>query len=64
MAAKEIARATGVTAGEALSRLARKGLERPKPASRVRNGVPLLDRSPGGPVLTLDLIKQLQEDDE
>lgn len=64
LAVKEIANASDETAGKVLSNLARKGLERPKPAARVRNGVPLLDRSPGGPVLTLDLIKELQEDDD
>jgi len=63
LAVKELANASDQTAGKVLSALARKGLERPKPAARVRNGVPLFERSPGGPVLTLELIKQLQEDE-
>jgi hypothetical protein len=63
LAVKEIASASDQTAGKVLSNLARKGLERPKTAAKFRNGVPLLERSPGGPVLTLELIKQLQEDE-
>jgi hypothetical protein len=63
IAVKEIANASDETAGKVLSNLARKGLERPKAAAKFRNGVPLLERSPGGPVLTLELIKQLQDDE-
>ena len=64
LAVKEIAAVNRVPAGKVLSRLARKGLERQQPKSKVRNGVPLLPpRPPGSPVLTLDLIKQLSEDD-
>ena len=63
LAVKEIAAVNRVSAGKVLSGLARKGLERQQPKSRVRNGVPLLPpRPPGSPVLTLDLIKQLSED--
>lgn len=64
LAVKEIAVVNRVPAGKVLSRLARKGLERQQPKSTVRNGVPLLPpRPPGSPVLTLDLLKQLSEDD-
>ena len=63
LAVKEIAQANDLTAGKVLSGLARKGLERSQRTPKVRNGVPLLERSPGAPVLTLDLIKQLSEDD-
>lgn len=64
LAVKEIAAVNRVPAGKVMSRLARKGLERQQPKSKVRNGVPLLPpRPPGSPVLTLDRIKQLSEDD-
>jgi hypothetical protein len=64
MAVKEIAATNGLPAGKVLSGLARKALERPKSKVKVRNGVPLLPpRPPGSQVLTLDLIKQLSEDD-
>ena len=63
LAVKEIANANGLTAGKVLSGLARKGLERPQRTPKVRNGVPLLERSPGSPVLTLDLINQLRDDE-
>jgi hypothetical protein len=64
LAVKEIAASNGLPAGKVLSGLARKALERPRSQVKVRNGVPLLPpRPPGSPVLTLDLIKQLSEDD-
>jgi len=52
-AAKELARLRGSTAGSVLSELARHGLEhdRPRPAAQVRNGVPLLERTPGSGVV-------------
>lgn len=64
LAVKEIAQANGLTAGKVLSGLARKALERPKSKVKVRNGVPLLPARPAGsPVLTLDLINQLRDDE-
>lgn len=64
LAVKEIALANRVPAGKVLSDLARKALEPPKEGPRVRNGVPLFPRRPpGSPVLTLDLIKELSEDE-
>ena len=64
LAVKEIALAHRIPAGKVLSNLARKGLEQPKSRARVRNGVPLFPpRPPGSPVLTLDLIKELSEDE-
>jgi len=64
IAVKEIAQAQQVTAGKVLSTLARKGLETPVPEQQVRNGVPLLPRRPpGAPVLTIELINQLRDDE-
>lgn len=64
LAVKEIAAVNRIPIGKVLSALARAGLERPKPKVKVRNGVPLLPpRPPGSPVLTLERIKELSEDD-
>jgi hypothetical protein len=46
-AAKELATARSMTAGQALSLLARKGLA-PTRSGRSRNGVPLLPKRPAG----------------
>ena len=61
-AAKELAAARGSTAGKVLSELARKGLETPKAAARVRNGVPLLPRRPGAPRMTMKQVNDLRDD--
>ena len=47
-AAKELAAARGLTAGQAISELARRGLATGGRAVRTRNGVPLLPRRPAG----------------
>lgn len=62
-AAKELAETTGITAGKALSNLARKGLESPRRAARVRNGVPLLPRRPAGAAKpTMKLVNELRDE--
>ncbi len=62
-AAKEVAAALGVTAGRALSDLARKGLAGPKRSAKVRNGVPLLPHRPdGSPKPTMKLVNELRDD--
>jgi hypothetical protein len=61
-AAKELAAARGVTAGRALSDLARKGLT-PARTLKVRNGVPLLPRRPAGAVRpTMKLVNELRDE--
>lgn len=61
-AAKEVADSRGVTAGKALSDLARIGLA-PRRTGRVRNGVPLLPRRPAGaPRPTMKLVNDLRDD--
>jgi hypothetical protein len=63
LAAKEIADAHGVTAGKALSDLARKGLASPRRAAKVRNGVPLLPPRPAGsPAPTMALVNELRDE--
>jgi hypothetical protein len=62
-AAKELAAVNGTTAGKVLSDLARKALASDSPASRTRNGVPLLRRQPGGsPRLTMKRVNELRDD--
>jgi hypothetical protein len=61
-AAKEIAVGRGVTAGKALSDLARLGLA-PKRSGRVRNGVPLLPARPAGtPRPTMKRVNELRDE--
>ena len=61
-AAKELASLRGATAGQIISELARKGLQTPGPAARVRNGVPLLSpRPPGAPRPTMALVNELRD---
>lgn len=61
-AAKELAAVRGLTAGQVLSELARKGLESGR-AARVRNGVPLLARRlAASPRPTMKLVNDLRDD--
>ena len=61
-AAKELAEAKGITAGKALSDLARIGLA-PKRTATVRNGVPLLPRRPASaPKTTLKRVNELRDE--
>lgn len=62
-AAKELADTYGITAGKMLSNLARKGLTPTGPTPKVRNGVPLLPRRPGGRIMTMKLVNELRDDE-
>ena len=59
-AAKEIAATRGVTAGRVVSELVRKALAAPE-SPEVRNGVPLLTRTPGSP-LTMAAVNRLRDE--
>ncbi len=62
-AAKELAAARGITAGRALSELARLGLAAPARSARLRNGVPVLPRRrPGAPRPTMTLVNELRDE--
>jgi hypothetical protein len=62
-AAREIAANRSSTMGKVISELVRKGL-RPKPWVRVRNGVPLLGpRSPNDPILTVEFVNRLLDEE-
>ena len=51
------------TAGQILSELARKALCPPRTYD-VRNGVPIIHRAPGAPLITSADVKRLQEDED
>jgi hypothetical protein len=60
-AAKELAAARGMTAGQIVSELARKGLE-PARSPRTRNGIPLLPhRRPGASRPTMKRVNELRD---
>lgn len=63
-AARELAAAQGLTIGQMLSALARKGLEASEGhSSRTRNGVPLLPRRPPGAAkLTMKQVNELRDE--
>lgn len=60
-AAKEIAAARGLSAGQVVSELVRKALASPKRA-RMRNGVPLLSRKAGSSPLTMATVNRLRDE--
>ena len=62
-AAKELAASTGKTAGQIVSALIRKGLQTPSSARRAsRNGVPIVRRRAGAPVMTMTLVNELRDE--
>ena len=61
-AAKELAQARKKTAGQVLSELARRALE-PERTVRVRNGVPLLPHRPGTPLMTVEEVERLLDEE-
>jgi hypothetical protein len=61
LAAREIARRSGVSIGKALSDLAREGLARPGDITR-RNGLPLFPVRPNAQIVTPELINQLLDE--
>ncbi len=61
LAVKELAELRGSTAGQVLSHLARSALEAECERSTVRNGVPLLEPTPGEGIVTLEVVNQLRD---
>jgi hypothetical protein len=57
-AAKALASHRGITAGQVISELARKGLSAEKKRARVRNGVPLLSSVPGR-IVTPQMVEEV-----
>ncbi len=62
-AVKEIGEMRKKTAGQVISELARKALCPPRNYD-VRNGVPIIHRAPGTPLITTADVKRLQEDED
>jgi hypothetical protein len=62
-AAKEIAEMRGKTAGKVLSEFAREAMAPPRTYT-VRNGVPVIHRRPGTPLITTADVKRWQEDED
>ena len=60
LAAKDLAKRQGSTAGKVLSELARRGLAGLQSRSRMRNGVPVLPSR--GEVVTLDKVRRLADE--
>ena len=61
-AAKELGAMQKKTAGQILSELARKGLYRERKYV-VRNGVPVIHRQPGSPVITSADVRRWMDED-
>jgi hypothetical protein len=62
-AAKELAEVHGKTAGQMVSELIRKALQTKGASKRaVKNGVPLIRRKPGSPLMTMALVNELRDD--
>ncbi|HXG71911.1 MAG TPA: hypothetical protein VNJ04_14985 [Gemmatimonadaceae bacterium] len=62
-AAKEIGAGQGKTAGQIVSELLRKALTAPAAPGGMRNGVPLIARRPGAPLLTMAFVNGLRDDE-
>jgi hypothetical protein len=63
-AARALAKARGVTIGEVISDLARRGLLPEPPAFRTRNGIPLLPVRAGARTVTPEHVRRLLEADD
>lgn len=62
LAAKELAQLQKKTAGKVVSELVRKALHPVKPP-KFRNGIQLLDREPGDPVVTMEFVNMLRDEE-
>lgn len=58
LAAKELARAQGTSAGRVISDLARKSFQKPAGKVKYRNGVPQLTPSPDCPIITTEMVNR------
>ena len=60
--AKQLAHERKTNIGKVLSDLAREALK-PKKAPKYRNGIPLLERVPGMPPMTMELVNKLRDEE-
>ena len=61
-AAKELALQQKTSAGKVISDLVRKALS-PKRAPKFRNGVQLLERRPGSPIITMAMVNRFRDEE-
>jgi hypothetical protein len=61
-AARQLARQRDSTLGQALSDIARRGLQ-PQATAPIRNGVPLLAPRPGGKKTTMALVNRFRDEE-
>jgi hypothetical protein len=62
-AAKELAEFRKTTTGKIVSELVRKALQPAEAIPPIRNGVPLLRRRSGPPIMTMALVNQLRDEE-
>jgi hypothetical protein len=60
--AKSIANSRGISTGKALSDLARQSLASKNPP-KYRNGIRLLEARPGAPILTMEMVNHLMDEE-
>jgi hypothetical protein len=61
---KQIAQQRNATAGSVVSELLREALQPRTFQLEYRNGVPVLPKRPNGPVVTMELVNRLRDEDE
>jgi hypothetical protein len=61
---KQIAQQRKTTAGNVVSSLLRESLQPRNFKVEYRNGIPILPRRANGPIVTVDLVNQLLDEDE
>ena len=61
---KQIAQQRNTTAGSVVSGLLREALQPRAFQLEYRNGVPVLPKRPNGPVVTMELVNRLRDEDE
>jgi hypothetical protein len=63
-AARSLARGRQSTVGEVISELARVALATPSRELTMRNGIPLLPGRKGAPLVTMELVNRLRDDED
>jgi hypothetical protein len=58
LAAKELARMQGLSAGRVISAWARRGFPQPKKKLKYRNGMPLITPLPDDPIVTTEMVNR------
>jgi hypothetical protein len=62
LAAKELGRIQGLSAGRVISNWARKGFPQPAKKRKYRNGMPLIEPLPGDPIVTTEMVNRWLDD--